>query len=223
VSRELILVRHGQTEWNVARRLQGHGDSPLTALGRRQAAGHLDWLRAAPPEAILTSPLGRARDTAAILGDGLGLVPEVDEALRERALGRFEGWTLDEIRAAHPDEHARREADPWHWRPAGGEHYPDLDARVAPLLARLAGHPARRLLIVSHGTLARPLLRGLLGLDPPTTLAVLVPNDLAYEVDLAGGRVRHHRDGRATAGLLTAAGVVDPGRGASVDGDPPAA
>jgi broad specificity phosphatase PhoE len=220
VSRELILVRHGQTEWNVARRLQGHGDSPLTDLGRRQVAAHLDWLRRVPPDAILASPLGRTRATAAILAEGLGLAPAFDEALRERSLGRFEGWTLEEIRAAHPEAHAAREADPWHWRPEGGEHYPDLDARVAPLLARLRAHPARRLLIVSHGTLARPLLRGLLGLDPATTLAVLAPNDLAYEIDVRTGHVRHHRDGRATEGLLTAEGVVQPGRGAIVDEEP---
>jgi broad specificity phosphatase PhoE len=205
LARELILVRHGQTEWNLEGRLQGTGDSPLTEVGRAQASGHLDWLRIRPPDHLLASPLGRTRATAAILAGGLGLVPEFDPALRERCMGHFEGWTLEEIRRAHPGEHARRQADPWSWRPPGGENYPDLLARTAPLVERLRAHPAQRLLVVSHGTLARPLLGRLLGLEPDTMLVVMVPNDLAYRVDLGaaqGPRASHVRAGVEQPGLL---------------------
>jgi probable phosphoglycerate mutase len=181
------------------------GDSPLTEAGRAQVRGHLDWLQTRPPDHLLASPLGRTRATAAILAQGLGLVPQFDPALRERCMGCFEGWTLEEIRRAHPDEHARREAEPWSWRPPGGENYPDLLARTAPLVEQLRTHPAECLLVVSHGTLARPLLGRLLGLEPATMLVLMAPNDLAYRVDLTpaeGPRASHVRGGVEHPGLL---------------------
>lgn len=201
---DLIFVRHGQTEWNVAGRLQGHGDSPLTALGRRQVAAHLPWLRTLQPRGILASPLGRTRATAAILAADLGLDVAFDEDLRERAMGRFEGRTLPEIETADPASHHLRVTDPWHWRPPGGENYDDLLVRTAPLVERLRT-AAGPLVVVSHGTLVRPLLAGLLALDAATTLRILAPNDLAYRVVLppAGApRVSRRHGGIVSDGLL---------------------
>jgi broad specificity phosphatase PhoE len=117
----------------------------LTPTGTAQARAHLAWLREHPPARLVTSPLGRARATAAIIGDGLGLTPEPDQALAERCMGIYEGWTLEEIAAAHPREYAARNADLWAWRPPQGENYDDLVARTAPIATRLAAQPEARI------------------------------------------------------------------------------
>jgi broad specificity phosphatase PhoE len=211
--RELILLRHGETEWNVARRLQGHADSPLTARGRAQARAHAHWLAAHPPDRILASPLGRTRETTALLREALvegrRPVPEPlwEPALKERSMGQHEGRTLAEIAAVEPAEHASRLADPWHYRPPGGENYPDLLARVAPLLERLRTEADRRVLLVSHGTLGRVLLGALLGLERPAILRLAVPNELGYRIRLpsrAGEapEIRRHRGPEERDGLL---------------------
>ena len=132
---------------------------------------------------------------------------EHDEALRERGIGEFEGRSYAWIAEHRPDAHAARLADPWHWRPAGGENFEDLRIRTGPLLARLRSHPAERILIVSHSALARPLLGQLLDLDERAMLDVRVPNDIAYRVCLGGGGARVTRigDEGERPGLLTGA------------------
>lgn len=206
VPRELIFVRHGQTEWNVARRLQGRGDSPLTDLGRRQVHAHLSWLRALRPDLILASPLGRTQATAAILADALGLEVELDSRLEERCMGQFEGWTLDEVSAAAPAEAERRSADPWSYRAPCGENYVDMLARVAPLLDELLQRPASRIVVVSHGTLVRVLLGRLLRLGRERMLSLRQPNAVAYQVrlDPAGHDVIRWEGGCSASGLLFA-------------------
>lgn len=204
MARELIFIRHGQTEWNVAGRLQGRGDSPLTELGRQQARAHLSWLAELRPDQIVASPLGRAQATARILADALDLPVEIEPRLEERCMGRFEGWTLDEVSAAAPEESEARIADPWHYRAPEGENYDDMVARVDPLLEQLVGRPVHRIVLVSHGTLVRPLLGRLLGLSQSDTLRLRQPNELAYQVILAAARpeVIRREKGRSTPGLL---------------------
>lgn len=202
----IYFVRHGQTEWNVQHRLQGRGDSPLTALGRTQAQAHRLWLQDAPPEAVIASPLGRVQATVALATRDLGLPVTYDEALSERCMGEFEGWTLDEIAAKAPALAAQKTTDPWAWRPPGGEDYDQLFARTAPLVRRLQEHPATRLLVVSHGTIVRPILAQFLALDRATTLRISSPNDLAYRMrrtdeDPAGWTIAHRAEQQWQAGL----------------------
>lgn len=99
----LILVRHGETEWNRAGRMQGHDDSPLTANGRAQAQALAQRLAGMGCTALYHSDLGRARDTAAAVAAATGLVPHADPRLRERLLGAFQGLTRVQIRELHPD------------------------------------------------------------------------------------------------------------------------
>lgn len=204
VARELIFIRHGQTEWNVAGRLQGRGDSPLTSLGRRQARVHATWLAGHRPDQIVASPLGRAQATARILADALDLPVEIEPRLEERCMGRFEGWTLDEVSAAAPAEADARIADPWRYRAPGGENYDDMVARVDPLLEELLAWTAHRVVLVSHGTLVRPLLGRLLGLDQEIMLRLRQPNQVVYQVrlDAAGPEVIRWEDGQSAPGLL---------------------
>ncbi|MEM9386594.1 MAG: histidine phosphatase family protein [Pseudomonadota bacterium] len=202
----IYFVRHGQTEWNVQGRLQGRGDSPLTELGRTQAQAHQQWLSGAPPEAVIASPLGRVRATVALATQGLGLDVAYDEALSERCMGQFEGWTLGEIAEQAPALAALKSADPWAWKPPGGEDYNQLFERTAPLVQRLIEHPANTLLVVSHGTIVRPILAQFLALDRDTTLRISSPNDLAYRLNRSTDTperwtIAHRHGGRWAPGL----------------------
>jgi broad specificity phosphatase PhoE len=92
----LLLVRHGETDWNADGRLQGQTDRPLSDLGRRQARRLADELSTEPLEAIYSSDLARARETATIVGESIGLPVSVDPDLREKDWGTWEGLTAVE-------------------------------------------------------------------------------------------------------------------------------
>ncbi|MBX6749547.1 MAG: histidine phosphatase family protein [Micromonosporaceae bacterium] len=179
----VYLVRHGQTEWNVQGRRQGHLDSPLTATGIAQARGHAVALRSEAVDAIFTSPLGRARTTAAIIADGLGLGVVVIDDLAEVHHGHFAGLSNQDIELRYPGELARRAADKYRWRFPGGESYAGAEARAGRALASVSGYPARRPVIVAHEMIGRMLLRHLLGLGPEEALALRQPHDVIIVVD----------------------------------------
>jgi probable phosphoglycerate mutase len=93
----ILLVRHGQTDWNLAHRWQGHVDIPLNETGRRQARLLARRLETLPIKAIYTSDLIRASETANIVAEPLGILPIPDPALRERNGGKFQSLTFDEL------------------------------------------------------------------------------------------------------------------------------
>lgn len=156
----LIFVRHGETDWNVAGRLQGRTDIPLNARGRDQADAVGRALRDFPGVAdrvFVASPLSRASDTMRRMRAAMGLDPdgfETDERLSEMSFGRWEGSTFREIREREPGAMKAREADRWDHRPPDGESYADVSARVEAALAAL-DRPA---VVVSHGGVARAVL-----------------------------------------------------------------
>jgi broad specificity phosphatase PhoE len=186
-ARTLYIVRHGQTEWNAARRMQGHMDSALTAMGRMQAEVHGRTLaRLGGIEAIVASPLGRTRDTAALVNGHLSVPVRHESALMERDCGTWSGLTLDEIMAAYPDEWQARSEDPFHHRPPDGENLPDMETRVAVCLDRLLDGPERTLVLVTHGVMSRVILKRLLDLPPERAVTVRHPNELFYRVEVGG-------------------------------------
>ncbi|MFW5838291.1 MAG: histidine phosphatase family protein [Desulfovibrionaceae bacterium] len=143
------LVRHGATVDNEAGRIQGWRDSPLT---RRGAAGVQAWIPALAGhgfQSIVSSDLGRARATADILSEGLGLDVAVDPGLREQDWGDWSGAAIKDLHRDHPrtmQEHIRRG---WDFRPPGGESRRDVLHRALQSLERRAVH-GRRTLIVTH-------------------------------------------------------------------------
>ena len=154
---EVILARHGETDWNRERRFQGHADPPLNELGRRQSAELAGQLAGEPIARVYTSPLRRAAETAEIVAGTLGVDLEPVEPLREIDVGAWSGLTRDEVAARFPESYAR-----WLERgPHGfeaGETYEQLAARVLPVIQELAErHPSETLLVVSHGGPARVL------------------------------------------------------------------
>ncbi len=157
----LLLVRHGETDWNREGRLQGGQDIPLNALGREQAAEAARRLRALTPDfaqsGYVASPMQRARETMTILRRELGLPPEdfrTEDRLRELTFGDWEGFTWREVRKAERELAQARERDKWGFVPPGGESYRMLAERIRPVLAGLAADTV----MVSHGGVARAVL-----------------------------------------------------------------
>ena len=181
----LYLLRHGETEFNVAGRLQGQQDSPLTARGRAQARGHgalLETLIANPAAwRVVASPLGRALNTARLACAELGLdeaVIETDPRLKEIAYGEWEGLTYAQIEAGYPDHWAARERDRWGFVVPGGESYAMVAARAGAFLGESRGNT----IVVSHGGTGR-VLRGLYArLAPPEIKTLEQPQDAVHRL-----------------------------------------
>jgi len=148
----IIAIRHGETAWNAASRLQGQLDIPLNALGRAQAAQLAAALHDEGISAVISSDLGRAADTARALAEPLGLPLQLDAALRERGFGTMEGHTFEEIDRDMPDMARRwRIRDP-DFGPPGGERLAEFYARSVAAAERLAlAHAGRTIALVSHG------------------------------------------------------------------------
>lgn len=163
---EICVIRHGQTEWNLAGRYQGQMDSPLTALGREQARSLGPVLADLPGIAAFTaytSPLGRAHATAALTLAATGHKAHMDSRLREVAFGAWEGLSWDDIAQRWPERAQMAEAEPflWHFQAPGGETLADVTTRARAFLHSLSG-PS---ILITHGVTGK-VLRGLwLGLD----------------------------------------------------------
>jgi probable phosphoglycerate mutase len=136
------------------------------------------------PWRLISSPLGRARDTAEVIADRLGTALELDDRLTEVAFGDWEGRLRDEVSPQHPEIFSTRE---WLVSAPGGESFDEVQARVADFLADLPPEPERRVIAVSHGVAGR-LLRGVYaGLGREQTLNQDVPQDAVFR--LAGRRI----------------------------------
>lgn len=163
----LLLLRHGQTELSRERRYSGRGNPDLTDTGRRQAADAARYLSGKGGiAAVITSPLKRAYDTAAVAADALGLPVVVDDDLIETDFGEWEGLTFPEAAERHPQVHRRWLSDTT-LRPPGGESFDEVAQRVERARDRIvAGHGAATVLVVSHVTPIKSLLRMALAAGP---------------------------------------------------------
>jgi probable phosphoglycerate mutase len=166
----LLLLRHGQTELSVHRRYSGRGNPELTELGRSQAkaaaAGIPLLEEASGVSQVLTSPLRRASQTAEPVASALGVPVRTHEGLIETDFGEWEGMTFREARDRDPELHGRWLGDE-HVPPPAGESFFEVGRRIEALRAELiANHPAETLLLVSHVTPIKQLLRQALGVGP---------------------------------------------------------
>jgi broad specificity phosphatase PhoE len=186
---QLYVVRHGRTEWNEARRMQGQRDSPLSNAGRGHARQHGALLRREGAERLIVSPLGRTRQTAAIAGATLHVPVEFDARLMERHFGDWEGLRVEEVERQFPDVWTEWRRDPYNFRPPGGENLPDMLRRVTPLLESLRELPETKVALVSHGGIARAILTHFLELSPAQAIDVAQPNDLVYRLDFSTTKV----------------------------------
>jgi len=167
--RVIFLARHGETEWNRVGRWQGKTDIPLSEVGRAQAQALRERLRDRGIVRVYASDLGRARETADIVAAALGLTPvTLDERLRERGFGCFEGLTRSECEVHHPEAWARYLADR-RSTPPDAEPQPRVVERMMSALTDIAAATPddAAVLVVSHGGAIRSFVHAVTGLPPP--------------------------------------------------------
>jgi len=162
----IIAIRHGETAWNVDTRIQGQLDIGLNETGRQQARRVAQALTGEPIQAIYSSDLSRAWDTARSIADATGQTLQAHAGLRERGFGVFQGKTFAEIEAAWPDQARRwRKRDP-QWAPQGGESLLDVRERITRTAAELAArHLGEQIVLVAHGGVMDALYRAATGQD----------------------------------------------------------
>jgi len=175
----IYYIRHGETDWNVAGRLQGRHDVPLNARGRAQATRCGEILRdlfareSRDPASLdyVSSPLGRASETMELARAALGLVAQgyrAEPRLVEIAFGEWEGSTIAQLHERDPARIAQREHDKWHFVPPGGESYEMVSARMREWYESLVAETV----VTAHGGTARGLI-AYLGIAKPAAAPLL--------------------------------------------------
>ncbi len=192
----LLLARHGETEWNAIRRVQGWTDIPLSQRGQAQADALAERLARMPIDAVYASDLSRAMQTAAPAAARHGLDVQPLSDFREKGFGDWEGLTQTDLERDYPDlwhrYHARQDLEA---RVPGGETWPQVHARISAVLQRiLADYPGpdETVLLVGHGGSARVLILEALQAPLPTLLHLHLDNASLSRLDFktpADGRV----------------------------------
>ncbi|PPF85536.1 histidine phosphatase family protein [Subtercola sp. Z020] len=177
----LALVRHGQTDWNLAKRIQGSTDIPLNDTGRAEARETAATLVGEHFDEVLTSPLSRARETAEIIAAALGLPqPTVDAELVERRYGDAEGMDYRELHERFPS----------HIVVPGRETHREVQDRVRAALIRIAeSRPGESLVVVCHGGVISSLVRYATGGDRPLP-DERIPNGSVHYFSYTDGELR---------------------------------
>lgn len=188
----IYLVRHGQTAWNQVGRIQGHSDTPLDAVGQRQAQQAAQWLatRVQKPAAIYSSDLQRAFHTAQAIAAAIDAPLHAEPALRERYWGLWEGLTGEEVQQRFPEHHFTYLYDPMMGTPPEAEPMSAFWERVRQFGRRLIEqHAAGELVIVGHGGSLRILLCEALAGDIHTYRRIRLDNTGVSVVERAGERL----------------------------------
>jgi probable phosphoglycerate mutase len=192
---KIYLTRHGETEWNREKRMQGRMDSPLTEWGKKQALLLAQRLADQSFDAVYSSPSPRAVQTAEIIRGERGIVIQQDPALFEMDLGSWEGKTQMEVQEAEPERYRLFWEDPTAFVPDHGEDFATIERRVVSFLSKLSTkHQNETVLIVSHAVVVKILLchvmkRNLKQLwhDPYIhggSLTIITQNEQGYMIEL---------------------------------------
>ncbi len=183
----LFIARHGETEWNLADRIQGKGDSLLTERGLAQARGLAAFLAEVGIDRLHASPQGRARRTAEIVAGATGCTPQFDDRLVEADYGVADRLTIAEAKARYPCEWERREADRWGVALPGGESIADVwrraEAFARDCLPGVVDDEAMRVAVVAHQGVNRNLLAIVMGWPPEAVLRMTQPNFAVFRCD----------------------------------------
>jgi probable phosphoglycerate mutase len=164
----ILLARHGETDWNNEGRWQGHADRPLNELGRTQARELAESLAGRRIDAVYSSDLLRAQETARIVADRIGLPVRLDVGLREVDVGDWEGRASTEIERVDPEAFRRWQGGEKGW--SGGETYEEMGERVVATVLHIAKqHVGRTILIVTHGGSIRACRATAAGVDYRTS------------------------------------------------------
>jgi broad specificity phosphatase PhoE len=186
----VYLARHGQSDWNAAGRWQGHADRPLTALGLRQAADLAEELVRVPLDAVYSSDLRRARETAEAVAAPRGLQVSTVADLREVDVGSWSGLTRAEAMERFPVEFRRWTEGEHGWE--NGETYERMAERVVGAVRRIAaGHAGESVLVVAHGGPIRAVHAVALGLhvSDHRRLQPVEPNARVSRIAVENGEI----------------------------------
>lgn len=163
----LLLIRHGETDWNVTLQYQGQANVPLNARGKKQSEALAQRLQGIEAKTLFSSDIVRAWQTAEILGPILGLKPSAMPEFREINVGQWEGLTPEELYRLYPDHMRQYERDPARTVRLGGESYADLQQRALKALNQIETtyKPDDTVIAVTHGGTIRALLCHVIGID----------------------------------------------------------
>lgn len=196
--KNLYFVRHGQTEWNAIRRMQGQWNSNLNEAGKGHADTNGQLLNRLSIEAIYVSPLDRTRQTADIINGYLDLEPVFDDRIMEWHCGDWSGEMYADIPNKWPDEWQALEADRFNFRPPNGENYPDMFERAKPFVDELLHTEHSHIAIVSHGMIGKVMFSYLMDYQPHEVLNIHQDNDMIFRVQVNDGEtsISHYAAGR---------------------------
>ena len=172
---EIILIRHGETEWNSQLRMQGHSNSPLSAVGRRQIQALGKWMENVSFDHIYSSDSLRARETAEAITQYSGDTLQFDQRIREKNLGVFEGLTSIEAREQHPEIYRFFKTGGANYVIDEGESTQQVLDRALEFIEEIRlRHLEQRVVMVTHGGLVRVLMKHTLGIsiDAPTSFLI---------------------------------------------------
>ncbi len=162
----IYLLRHGETAWNIEKVFRGRAEVPLTDNGRRQAKLAALYLKDKDIEAIYSSPLSRALETAQIVGDALNIELKVDDRLTGLNFGPWQGRPYDEIEKEYPEQFRLYKTEPDLYKIPAGETLDEAMQRGLDLLREIERrHPGSTVLLVTHRVIYKLMLLGILGLD----------------------------------------------------------
>lgn len=186
----ILLARHGQSDWNAAKRWQGHADRPLTDVGRAQARELAERLTSIDLDVVYSSDLERARETAEIVAAAKRVPVRIERDLREVDVGSWSGLTRAEAEERFPAAYRRWVGGGEGWD--DGETYEQLRDRVTSAIFRIAAeHDGGRVLVVAHGGSIRAIHAAALGVDVHTYRRIqrVEPNATLSAVCVEDGRL----------------------------------
>ena len=174
---EIILIRHGETEWNSQQRMQGHSNSDLSSVGQAQIQALGQWMKNVPFDHIYSSDSLRAKQTAEAITQFSGHDLKIDLRLREKNLGVFEGLTSEEARERHPEVFRLFKTAGSKYVIDEGESTQQLQDRALEIVEEIRiKHPEERVLLVTHGGFIRVVMKHSLGLSLETPTRFLIRN-----------------------------------------------
>ena len=180
---EIILIRHGETEWNSQKRMQGHSNSDLSSVGQAQIQALGQWMKNVPFDLIYSSDSLRAKQTAEAITQFSGHELQFDQRLREKNLGVFEGLTSEEARERHPEVFRLFKTAGSKYVIDEGESTQQLQDRALEIVNEIRiKHPEERVLLVTHGGFIRVVMKHSLGLSLETPTRFLIRNNGVFRL-----------------------------------------
>ena len=181
---EIILIRHGETEWNSQQRMQGHSNSDLSSVGQAQIQALGQWMKNVPFDHIYSSDSLRAKQTAEAITQFSGHELKIDLRLREKNLGVFEGLTSEEARERHPEVFRLFKTAGSKYVIDEGESTQQLQDRALEIVNEIRiKHPEERVLLVTHGGFIRVVMKHSLGLSLETPTRFLIRNTGVFRLE----------------------------------------